>query len=78
MATSLHVVPDKILDPDSVNVSWLQRWRERHEIKSLKLHGKSADCKDFNGWLEENRELIANFPHDCLLNIHETAFFLAC
>ena len=25
-----------------VNVSGIQRWRERHEIKSLKLHGESA------------------------------------
>ena len=41
----------------------------------MKLHGESADSKDFNGWLEENRELIANFLHDWLLNIDETASF---
>ena len=55
MATSIRCF-EQDTDPDSVNVSWLQRWRERYEIKSLKLHGESADCKEFNGWLEENRE----------------------
>ena len=35
----------------------------------------NPQTKDFNGWLEKNRELIASFPHDFLLNIDETAHF---
>ena len=42
MATSLPC-SGQDTDADSGNVSWLQRWGERHGINLLTLHGESTD-----------------------------------
>lgn len=62
-------------DPDTVNESWLQRWRERHGIRYVALHGESAECPNFENWLDAIQATIEKYQADTVFNMDETALF---
>ena len=62
-------------DSTKLDISWVQRWRGRHNIKSIKLHGEAGDCPDYNKWLQNTNREIAEYAPEDIYNMDETALF---
>ena len=60
---------------DTVNESWLQRWRERHGIHFKTIYGEANDCPDFEKWLEVMLPTFDEYEPSHILNADETALF---
>ena len=63
------------INSEDITESWVQRWRARHGIKSLVLHGEAADCPDYADWLEAHKCIFEKYPVGNILNFDETALF---
>jgi hypothetical protein len=62
----------------SVNRGWVDRWKKRHGIVSLKFAGEGASVQeeDYKEWKEVLlSNILRQFSPEDLFNLDETGFF---
>ena len=60
---------------DAINESWVQRWRQRHGIHYIMLHGEGADCPDFTPWMNWVKSILDQYALKDIYNWDAAALF---
>ena len=66
------------LEPESLEMNWVERWKKRHNIASRQISGESqsADHAGADNWLSTQLKLIRDeFEDKDIFNADETGLF---